>query len=159
MAIAARWIRLETDGAPALRAACAGFALAQSAGSAPAVLWSRAGEDGLAFALVAPLKFAPGRLQRWRSWALSPLIAAFRQAGLRAYLEGDGVCLSGRRIAGSEVSAVGGCAVVAASFALPDARFMDRLRERIESQHGWQFDHSWPTEQEKEVMLERANAH
>lgn len=155
MAVAARWIRLEVEDARELRVACDGFARAQSARSAPAVLWAR--ETGLA--LVVPLKFAPGRSQRWRSWGLAPLIAAFRQSGLRAYLDEDGVWVSGRRIASSDAWPVGECVVVVARFAAPVGGFLERLRERIESQHGWQFDHCWPSSVEQEAMLERANAH
>jgi len=106
-----------------------------------------------------PLKYAPGRARRWRSWGLSPLIAALRQAGLRAYLEGDGVWASGRRIASSEAWTSGACAVVTACFAAPSGQFLERVRERIESQHGWQFDHCWPSSTEKEAMLEKASAH
>ena len=154
MATPARWIRVDAEDGRGLRAACAGFARAQSDRSAPAVLWARAG-----VALVAPHKFAPGRASRWGSWGLSPLIAAFRQAGLRAYLDEDGIWLSGRRIASSEAWAESACVVVTAGFAPPGGRFLDCLRERIESQHGWQFDHCWPSSAEKEAMLERVSAH
>lgn len=156
MATPARWIRLEAEDARGLRGVCEGFARAQSARSAPAVLWAR--ETGLA--LVAPMKFVPGRPQRWRSWGLSPLAAAFRQEGLRAYLEDDGnIWASGRRLAWSEAWAAGACVVVVAYFAAPAREFLERLRERIESQHGWQFDHCWPSSAEKEAMLEQVGAH
>lgn len=155
MATRARWIRIEAGEERDLRAGCDGFARAQSACSAPAVLWAR----GIGLALVVPAKFAPGRSQRWRAWGLAPLIAAFRQAGLRAYLDEDGVWLSGRRIASSEAWQSGACIVVTAAFAAPDGKFLDRVRERIESQHGWQFDHGWPSSAEKGAMLEKANAH
>jgi hypothetical protein len=154
MATPARWIRLEAVDAGGLRAACDGFARAQSASSAPAVLWSR--EIGVA--LVVPMKFAPGRPRRWHAWGLSPLIAAFRQGGLRAYLEDDGVWASGRRLASSEAWAAGACVVVVARFPAPAREFLERLRERIESQHGWQFDHCWPSSAEKEAILEQVNA-
>jgi hypothetical protein len=154
MATPARWIRLEAEDARGLRAACDGFARAQSARSSPAVLWAR--EIGLA--LVVPLKFAPGRPQRWRSWGLSPLVAAFRQEGLRAYLEDDGVWAGGRRLASGEAWAAGACVVVVARFAAPAREFLERLRERIGSQHGWQFDHCWPSSAEREAILEQVNA-
>ena len=102
MANAARWIRLDPGGMPALLAACAGFANSQASHALPAALWARGEEDRFAFALVAPLKFAPGRPQRWRAWALAPLVATYRQFGLRAYLEGDGVYLGSRKIATSD---------------------------------------------------------
>lgn len=153
MATPARWIRVEVDGERELRAACDGFARAQSARSAPAVLWAR--ELGLA--VIVPLKFAPGHSRRWCSWGLAPLIAAFRQAGLRAYLDEEGIYLSGRRIASSEAWTTGACVVVLAAFEAPE-QFLERVRERIESQHSWQFDHCWPSSTEKEAMLEKVNA-
>ena len=157
MAVPARWIRLEARDERDFRAACDGFARAQRARSAPAVLWAR----DIGLALVVPVKFAPGRPQRWRAWGLAPLVAAFRQAGLRAYLEDDGLWLGGRRIASGEARAEGGCVVIAARFATPEARFLEKLRERIESQHGWQFDHAWPSTAEKDAIEEAlaANAH
>ena len=154
----ARWIRLEAEGHAALRAAVAGFAQAQSEYSAPAALWGRAGEGELLLAIVAPRKFAPGHAQRRCAWALSPLVATLRSAGLRAYLEGDDVCLSGRRVAAGDASAVGACVVVISSVAATEGAFLDELRRRIASQHGWQFDHSWPSAEEKETMLEQADA-
>lgn len=163
MLIAARWIRLEPNGSAAWRAAVAGFAQAQSARSAPAVLWTRSTEEGFVFALVAPLRLAPGRARRWGSWALAPLIAAYRLFGLRAYLDGGCVSLSGRRIAQAEASTVGNCAVVAARVlsrfpGLPadatERSLVDAFRCRIEAQHGWQFDHSWPSSAERAAIGE-----
>lgn len=163
MAIPARWIRIEAHAGPALPAAsagfaraCAGFAHAQTARSAPAVLWTQTARE-LAVALVVPLKFAPGRSRRWCSWGLSPLIAAFRQAGLRAYHDADGIWSGGRRIASGEARPVGECVVVAMGFAPPSHQFLQSVRERIESQHGWQFDHAWPSAAEKEAMLEQVD--
>ena len=154
MAIGARWIRLQRGEAPALRAAYAGFALAQSARAAPTVLWAGAAGGQITFAVVAPLKFAPGRARRWRAWALAPLIATYRQLGLRAYLDGDGIVLSGRRIAASHATAIGKCAVIVSSFLSLDCEFMDQFRSRIEAQHGWQFDHSWPSATEREAIAD-----
>lgn len=154
MLIAARWIRLEPNGAAAWRAAVAGFAQAQSARSAPAVLWTRSTGECFVFALVAPLKFAPGRARRWSSWALTPLIAAYRQFGLHAYLDADGVWLSGRKVARCQAGATGCCALVATTFWCVETEFMEILRGRIESQHGWQFDHSWPSAAERAAIEE-----
>ena len=154
MANAARWIRLDPGGTLALRAACAGFANFQTSHAVPTALWARADEDSFALALVAPLKFAPGRPQRWRAWALAPLVATYRQFGLRAYLEGDSVCLGSRRIATSDASMIGECAVVVSSFLPLKCNFMDAFRGRIESQHGWQFDHSWPSAAERDAMAD-----
>ena len=158
MATPARWIRLEAAGGPELRAAFTRFARVQTDASAPAALWGRSAQGELALALVAPQKFAPGHARRWCAWALSPLVAALRAAGLRAYLEGDGVFSGGRRVAASDAIAVGACVVVISSVAAPEGAFLDELRGRIESQHGWQFDHSWPSAAEKEAMGEKADA-
>ena len=152
MAIVARWIRIDRGAAVALRATFAAFARAQSRFSRPAVLWGRTGESGCAFALVAPFKFAPGRRQRWHAWALAPLVAAWRRHGVRACLETDSVSLSGERIAASESTAVGDCALVVCSLDWPEREFMETLRERIGSQHGWQFDHCWPSNAERLAM-------
>ena len=158
MATPARWIRLEAESGAALRAAVAGFAQAQNEYSDPAALWGRVGDGELLLAIVAPHKFAPGHAQRHCAWALSPLVAALRAGGLRAYLEGDDVFLSGRRVAASGASAVGACVVVVSSVEATEGAFMDELRRRIAAQHGWQFDHSWPTAAEREIMLEHVNA-
>ena len=152
MAIAARWIRLHPPGMAALHAACAGFARAQSPEAAPAALWARCGDDRHALAVVAPLKFLPGRSTRWRAWALAPLVAAYRQSGLSAYADAERICLSGQAISGVEASTVGACAVAVADFAPWGAAFMDSLRHRVEAQYGWQFDHSWPSEAEREAI-------
>src|SRR4030095_10216619 len=67
------------------------------------------------FALVAPLKFAPGRPQRWLSWGLAAAAATYRQFGVPAYLDGE-LYLHGRDIAQSRAAAMGECAVIASSF-------------------------------------------
>lgn len=161
MALAARWIRLPTSSDAALRAAFAGFAQVQAARASPAVLWARNEEGHFAYALIAPLRLAPGRRWRWRAWALAPSIATYRQFGARAYLDCDEVCLSGRTIAVSEAVAVGECAVIASSFLarLPQGNgdwtertVLESLRRRIEAQHGWQFDHSWPSAAERAAV-------
>jgi len=146
--ILARWIRLERD----RLAAFAGFARAQSARAAPAVLWARTAEGNIACALVVPLKFAPGRSRRWAAWALAPLAAAYRLCGLRAYLEADAICLSGGTIASCETRTIGECAVALSCFRPVENDFMETLRARIEAQQGWQFDHSWPSEEERAAI-------
>ncbi len=165
MATSARWIRSERGGPAALRAAWAGFARAQSARGAPAVFWARDDEDGFAFALVVPLRLAPGRAWRWRAWALAPSIATYRQFGERAYLDGGDIWLGGRRIAAGEAAAVGDCALVSSRFLgrLPGragagpADWTERnveqaFRGRIEAQHGWEFDNGWPSEAEHRAI-------
>lgn len=157
MAIAARWIGMASDRIAALRAECVAFARAQGRRAAPAALWARLADGRLAFALVAPLKYAPGRARRWHAWALAPLAAACRGCGLRVYLDGSGICLGARRIAQCEAMTIGDCAVALSVLPLPQDDFLDRLRERIESQHGWQFDHSWPSHAER-CAIEQALA-
>lgn len=161
MATAARWIRLEQNCRGLLRAAYGGFARAQPARAAPAVFWARDDEDGFAYALVVPLRLAPGRPRRWRAWALAPAIATYRQFGQRAYLHDDELWLSGRRIAASEAAPVGVCAVIASIFLarLPqphadwtEHNLVNAFRGRIAAQHGWQFDHSWPSEIERAAI-------
>ena len=149
MALAARWIRLHrlhVPGLTAMRAASTGFARAQTPQSAPAVLWAQIG-DRYGFALVAPLKHLP-RITRWRSWALAPLVATYRQCGLSAYYDADRICLSGQPITDVSAAKVGECAVVVADFAAWGEQFMEFLRQRVEAQYGWQFDTAWPTEAE-----------
>lgn len=153
----ARWIRLGATESHDFEALAARLAAAQSAGARPVLLWAPSQTQYL-FALIAPRSLAPGRAARWLSWGLAPAIATYRQFGLAAYLEGEAIWLHGRRIAESSVRAIGECAVVASSFLLhfpaqclatPSAALEEAFRLRLEAQHGWEFDHSWPTEPEK----------
>jgi hypothetical protein len=169
MASAARWIRSAPLGQDGLQAACIGLAQAQGARAAPVVFWARVSapvlgepcdieENHFAFAVIAPLRFAPGRRSRWRAWALAPALAAYRHFGVPAYFDADAICLSGRRIAPCGALAIGDCAVVVSSF-LPRAPgtlaewaeqdLEAALRTRIEAQHGWQFENSWPSRTER----------
>lgn len=152
----ARWIRLGAIGQLEFDAAYASIAAAQPRSAAPVLLWAAhfAGEPArYPFALIAPLKFAPGRVQRWRSWGLAAAVATYRQFGVPAYLN-DELFLHGRDIAQSRALALGDCAVVASSFlmrfpgscvATPSFELEHAFRLRLEAQHGWEFDHSWPT--------------
>jgi hypothetical protein len=153
--VKARWIRLGAIGQRDFDAACASIAAAQPRAAAPVLLW---GEEAARypFALIAPLKFAPGRRRRWLAWGLAAAVAAYRQFGVPAYL-GEELCLHGREIAHSRAQALGECAVIASSFlmrfpgscvATPSFELEHAFRLRLEAQHGWQFDHSWPTELE-----------
>lgn len=153
----ARWIRLGATESYDFEAVAARLATAQVAGAPPVLLWAQSQTQYL-FALIAPRKLAPGRTARWLSWGLAPAIATYRQFGLAAYLEGEAIWLHGRRIADSTVRAVGECAVVASSFLLhfpakclatPSAALEEAFRLRLEAQHGWEFDYSWPSEPEK----------
>jgi hypothetical protein len=170
MAIAARWIRQGPAEPRALLAAIAGLAHAQDARAAPILLWARAGapvdagwlqaEEGHhVFALIAPVRFAPGRACRWAAWAMAPAIAAYRQLGVRAYADGNELWLNGRRIARCAATALGACVVACGSFlpGLPGAGFEERVveavfRMRLEAQHGWQFDTSWAGDAERAAI-------
>ena len=152
MAIPARWIRLHLRHFTAMPALCAAFAQAQGAHAMPAALWAGSDGERHAFAIVAPLKHLPGRQTRWRSWALAPIVAAYRQCGVSAYTDADRICLSGQPISAVEAAAVGPSAVVVADCAAWGMEFMDVLRARVEAQYGWQFDSSWPTEAERDAL-------
>jgi hypothetical protein len=157
--VKARWIRLGAVAQQEFDAAYAAIAAAQPRGAPPVLLWGAHLSDGVArypFALIAPLKFAPGRPQRWLSWGLAAVIATYRQFGVPAYVDGE-LYLHGRDIAQSRALALGDCAVIASSFlmrfpgscvATPSFELEEAFRLRLEAQHGWQFDHSWPTQPE-----------
>ncbi|HYG54671.1 MAG TPA: hypothetical protein VD965_05195 [Burkholderiales bacterium] len=154
--MSARWIRLGKMESFEFRDAATRLAAAQRHNAPPALLWAET-EDGYSFALVAPRRLLPGRTTRWLSWALAPAIAAYRQFGLRAYLEDEAIWLHGRRIAAGTLEEVGECVVIASSFLAqfpakcvptPSRELEEAFRLRLEAQHGWQFDHSWPTETE-----------
>ncbi len=174
MTLAARWIRSGPVGPHDLHAACAGLALAQGSRAAPIVFWARANapvlgepcdieEHHFAFALIAPLRLAPGRRSRWRAWALAPALAAYRHFGVHAYLDDNAIFLTGRRIAACGARQIGDCALVVSSF-LPKppgalAAWVERdleatLRARIEAQHGWEFENSWPSKTERAAIAD-----
>jgi hypothetical protein len=153
--VKARWIRLGAIGQPQFDAAYASLAAVQPRTAAPVLLW---GEEAARypFALIAPLKFAPGLRRRWLPWGLAAAVATYRQFGVPAYLN-DELFLHGRDIAQSHALTLGDCAVIASSFlmrfpgscvATPSVELQHAFRLRLEAQHGWEFDHSWPTERE-----------
>ncbi len=123
--------------------------------------WIRLGEREAAefHALYARLAGAQARrAPPVLAWGLAPAVATYRQFGLPAYLEGEGIWLHGQRIAEARVQAIGECAVIASSFlarfpakctATPSSAFELAFRLRLEAQHGWQFEHSWPTAPER----------
>jgi hypothetical protein len=148
----ARWIRLGALGQREFDAAYASLAAVQSRTAAPILLWAEEAAR-YPFALIAPLKFAPGRKDRWLSWGLASAVATYRQFGVPAYLDGE-IYLHGRDIASSKVAALGECAVIASSFlmrfpkscvATPSFELEQAFRLRLEAQHGWSFDSSWPS--------------
>src|SRR5215210_391292 len=112
--MSARWIRLGALSQSEFDSAHATLAALQSRAAAPIVLW---GEEAAryVFALIAPLKYVPGRRDRWLSWGLASAVATYRQFDVPAYLDGE-IYLHGRDIAKSRVAAVGECAVISSSF-------------------------------------------
>lgn len=147
----ARWMRLGVVERAVFDAAYVALALAQARTAPPILLWSEEAAY-YPFALIAPLKFAPGRRARWLSWGLASAVATYRQFGVPAYLD-DELRLHGRNIGDSSARAIGECAVVVSSFlmrfpgscvATPSLELEQAFRLRLEAQHGWQFEHSWP---------------
>jgi len=154
--VKARWIRLGAVAQREFDATYAAIAAVQGQRAAPVLLWAEEAAR-YPFALIAPLKFAPGRSQRWLSWGLAAAAATYRQFGVPAYLD-DELRLHGHDIAQTRVAAHGECAVVASSFLMrfpgscvptPSRVLEEAFRLRLEAQHGWQFDHSWPAAHER----------
>ncbi len=152
----ARWIRLGALAQRQFDAACAAIVAAQPASAPPILLWSEEAAR-YPFALIAPRKHAPGREKRWLSWGLASAVATYRQFGVPAYLDGE-LRLHGHEIAQTRAGACGECAVVASSFLMrfpgscvptPSRELEEAFRLRLEAQHGWQFDHSWPSALER----------
>ena len=189
----ARWIRLDVDGVAGLPVICRGFARSQGERDAPVCLWGRPSapvrlDDGLwaepgqyAFALLVPLRSAPGRRDRWLAWGLSPVVAALRRFGAHAYIDGQAICLHGERIGGACAREIEGCAVVLGAFPAEPPVSGDRgkllevdpwlsalnregrarqilgaFRSSLEVQHGWQFDTDWPSGAEITAMTAEA---
>lgn len=158
----ARWIRLGPLIQRKFDVAHARLAALQARGAAPILLW---GEEAARypFALVVPLKHAPGRRDRWLPWGLASAVATYRQFGVPAYLDGE-LFLHGRDIAHTSVACVGECAVIASSFlmrfpgscvATPSFELEQAFRMRLEAQHGWTFDSSWPSAREAAELTSR----
>jgi hypothetical protein len=151
----ARWIRIGEIAQREFEVAHMALARAQPRTAAPILLWAEEAAR-YPFALIAPLKFAPGRADRWLSWGLAAAVATYRQFGVPAYLDGE-LFLHGSGIAQSRAVRMGECAVIASSFlarfpgscvATPSSEFEQAFRLRLEAQHGWEFDHSWLSELE-----------
>lgn len=165
----ARWIRLGTMEQQQFDAACITLAAAQPRDAAPVLVWGAHLDPGAArypFALIAPLKFVPGLRRRWLPWGLAAAVATYRQFGVAAYLN-DEIFLHGRNIAQSRAAALGECAIIASSFlmrfpgscvATPSLELEHAFRLRLEAQHGWEFDYSWPSEIESTPRASRAAA-
>jgi hypothetical protein len=159
----ARWIRLGALSQRQFDADCASLARVQPRNAAPILLWAEEAAR-YPFALIAPLKFAPGRRDRWQSWGLASAVATYRQFRVPAYLDGE-IYLHGRDIAKSTVQAIGECAVIASSFlmrfpgscvATPSFELEQAFRLRLEAQHGWSFDSSWPSASEAVSLAARS---
>jgi hypothetical protein len=159
----ARWIRLA---APEFQASCASLAAAQRRDSAPVLVWAQA-ETAYLFALMAPRLRFPGKEMRWIPWAIAPAVAVYRQFGYKAYLDRNEMCLYGRRIGEAVVRTIGECVMVSSSFLLrfpeacvatPSDELERAFRLRLEAQHGWQFDDSWPTAPEASTSASAAAA-
>lgn len=153
----ARWIRLGALNAIEFETLTTRLAAAQGRQSAPLLAW---GEDDMqyCFALMVPRKLAPGRSTRWSAWGLAPAIATYRQFDVPAYFDQEGIWLHGRCIGEARVQLVGECVLVGSVFlarfpgkcvVTPSAAIEDAFRARLEAQHGWQFDNSWPTAHER----------
>jgi len=158
----ARWIRLGALAQRQFDSACAVIAAAQPPSAPPILLWSEEAAR-YPFALVVPRKFAPGREKRWLSWGLASAVATYRQFGVPAYLD-DELRLHGRDIAQTRVLACSECAVVASSFLMrfpescvptPSLELEQAFRLRLEAQHGWSFDSSWPSASEAVSLAAR----
>ncbi|MBV8031001.1 MAG: hypothetical protein JO035_05785 [Betaproteobacteria bacterium] len=150
----ARWIRQCFPAALDFEEAALRLAVAQSREASPIVLWGESATE-YRFALIAPTRLAPGRRSRWAHWGLAPAVAAYRRFGIPACLGESGIWLHGRRIAECLVEAVGECALVASPLPAPlkcaaasPRDFEEAFRLRVEAQHGWTFDHSWPSQRE-----------
>ena len=152
----ARWIRLGPIAQRDFDAAYAAIAAAQGARAQPILLWAEEAAR-YPFALIAPRKYAPGRESRWLAWGLASAIATYRQFDVPAYLD-DEIYLHGRDIAQTRVLALGECAVIASSFlmrfpgscvATPSDELELAFRLRLEAQHGWAFEYSWPSAPER----------
>ena len=129
---------------------CAQLAAAQGAAADPILVWQRAAGE-CAFALIAPLRLAPGRAWRWPAWAAMPAVATCRQYGVPAYLESDAIWLHGRCVAPLSAGRVGECALIEGGFPPDIAHAPDletTFRERVEAQHGWRFETAWPSGRE-----------
>ena len=155
----ARWIRLGALSQSEFDATAHALAATQPRSADPLLAW---GEEAARypFALLVPLKFAPGRRDRWLSWGLAAAVATYRQFGVPAYLDGE-ITLHARRIAQTRVVQLGECAVVASSFlmrfpgscvATPSRELEQAFRLRLEAQHGWSFEFSWPSRPEAEAI-------
>ena len=129
------------------QALCAELAAAQPAAADPLLLWLRS-SGACAFALIAPLRLAPGRAWRWLAWGAMPAVATCRVFGLPAYLQGEAIWVHGRRAARLRAAHMGHCVVIEGEFPAPlvaEPGLETAFRQRIEAQHGWRFDTAWPS--------------
>ena len=152
----ARWIRAGRVAPLDFDETCVRLAVAQAPHASPILLWAESAEC-FPFALIVPSRMAPGKRCRWAAWGLASAVAAYRQFGVPAYLERDEIWLGGRPLSVAVAEEIGSCVVVASAFiaqfpescvATPSSVLEQAFRLRLEAQHGWQFEHSWPTRPE-----------
>jgi hypothetical protein len=157
MPFPARWIRLAPVAEEAGRQAIyAALAAGQGAASPPMLVWIQ-GDARHDFALLVPRGRAPGRADRWAAWALSPALATCRYFGLPAYLCGADLWLHGRLFAPSATEVIGDWIIIASGMTIPfpvERHVEDLFRLRIEAQHDWRFETSWPTPAEADAIAE-----
>jgi hypothetical protein len=191
VALPARWIRFD-PGATSIEAACRPFARTQGQRGAPVCLWGRAAESirldddlwagpgDFVFVLLVPGIHAPGRQDRRVPWGMSPVVAALRRFGARAYLDGTALCLHGMRIGGGGLRELAGHAIIFGVFPGEPPKSVEEgergkllafdpwlsalnhegrsrqllaaFRSALEAQHGWQFDTGWPTRAERSEL-------
>jgi hypothetical protein len=159
----ARWIRFGPAAQREFDAALTALAHLQPRGAVPILLWSEEAAR-YPFALITPRRLAPGRQDRWLSWGLAAAVATYRQFRIPAYLDGE-IYLHGRDIAQTRVHVFGECVVIASSFlmrfpgncvATPSFELEQAFRLRLEAQHGWSFEFSWPNARENQLISARA---
>jgi hypothetical protein len=148
VAFDARWLRIAPVEEEAGRLAIySALASVQADDASPILVWVQ-GPARHDFALITPLRLAPGKPERWRAWALSPALATCRYFGVPAYLSGGELWAQGRRLAETRLELVGVHLLVAAGMVIPfpvERHVEDLFRVRIEAQHDWRFETSWPT--------------
>src|SRR4051812_8032283 len=144
--MSARWIRVGALPQSEFDSTYALLAGVQSKSAVPIVLWGEEAARYL-FALIAPLKYVPGRRDRWLSWGLASAVATYRQFGVPAYLDGE-IYLHGRDIARTRAARIRDCALIESSFlmrfpgrrvATPSFAPEQALRVRPAARHGWPF--------------------
>src|SRR5258706_4341920 len=148
----ARWIRLGALNPIEFETVTTRLARAQGPHSLRVLAW---GEDEMSYgcALVTPRRLAPGRSARWSAWGLAAAVATYRQFGVAAYFEQEGIWLHGRCIGEARVQEIGECVLVGPPFLAsfpgkcvvpPSAGNEDGFPGRLEASARWHVDPPWP---------------